>query len=212
MDRDPEQFGDVLRKLTAEVERDGAGREATLEDALPVWRDLHAALRERMRADGHSTDHPLDDWQRIERGLRDFDARLTQLRMQEAERRVYDAVPDLDGRAIHPRELEEAQERLILHDRQPGSRVRSTPRPERMPVEERADARAAVDRQNALDVPEREADAYRLAPQESRLDWLDQQKPADRLASPPREDRLDWLDIAETDRDQHTELDRDRER
>ncbi len=144
--------------------------------------------------------------------MRDFDTRLTQLRMQEAERRAYDAVPDLDGRAIHPRELEEAQERLILHDRQPGSRVMSTPSPERMPVEERSDARAAVDRQNAIEVPERDTDAHRLAPHESRLDWLDREKPADRLASPPREDRLDWLDIAETDRDRHAELDRDRER
>jgi hypothetical protein len=210
--RDPERFGDVLQKLTAEVERDGAVREATLEDALPVWRDLHAALRERMRADGHSTDHPLDDWQRIERGLRDFDAQLTQLRMQEAERRTYDPVPDPDGRPVHPRELEEAQERLILHDRQPGSRVRATPRPEQMPANERADARAAVDRQNNIEVPERDADAHRLAPHESRLDWLDREKPADGLASPPREDRLDWLNIGETDRDRQPDQERERDR
>jgi hypothetical protein len=123
---DPVRFGDVAQKLTAEVVRDGAIREATLEDALPVWRDLHAALRERMRADGHSTDHPLDDWKRVEASLREFDARLTQLRMQEAERRSYDPVPDPDGRSIHPRELDEAQERLLIETGQPASRVAPT--------------------------------------------------------------------------------------
>jgi hypothetical protein len=190
---DPVRVGDAAQKLTAEVMRDAAAREQTLEDALPVWRELHEAVRERMRADGHRTDHPLDDWKRVEAGLRDFDAALTELRLQEAECRSHDPVPDPDGRAIHPRELDDAQERLIVENRRPAERAASPPRPEHMPAEERAEARAAVNRQNDIDVPERDADAHRLAPHESRLDWLDKQPPSAAASRDNLEDRLDWL-------------------
>lgn len=209
--RDPVQVGEVAKKLVAEVQRGAAVREATLEDALPVWRELHEAVRERMRADGHRTDHPLDDWKRVETSLREFDAKLTQLRIQEAERRADDPVPDPDGRSIHPRELEEAEERLIFEERQAASRVAATPRPERQPAAERAEARAAVDRQNAIEVPEREADDRRLAPHESRLDWLDA-APAARAVEPDRKDRLDWLKDHGTDRSRDDGPERERER
>jgi len=190
--RDPVQVGDVLKKLTAEIDRGAARREATLEDALPAWRELHEAVRERMRADGYRTDHPLDDWQRVEAGLREFDARLTELRLREAERLALEPVPDPDGRPIHPRELEAAEERMIFEDQKPAAAAAATPRPERMHAEERAEARAAVDRQNSMDVPERDADSYRLAPHEDRLDWLEA-APVQRPVEPEREDRLDWL-------------------
>jgi hypothetical protein len=211
--RNPVRVGELLDKLTDEVRRGAGVREATLEDALPVWRELHAALVERMRAEGHSTDHPLDDWKQIEKFLRDFDAQLTQLRLQEAERRSYDPVPDPDGRAIHPRELEDAQERLIIADRQPGSRVKSTPQPDRMPADERADARATIERQNAIEVPERDADVHRLAPHESRLDWLEAHPtPKPRETEAKREDRLDWLETTAPQHEQSREDDRERDR
>jgi hypothetical protein len=38
---------------------------------------------------------------------------------------------------------------------------------------ERAEPRASVELQNALEVPERDAKSYRLVPHESRLDWLE---------------------------------------
>jgi hypothetical protein len=208
--RDPVQVGDLLKKLTDEVVRGGTVREATLEDALPVWRELHAAMIERMRADGHQTDDPLSDWALIEKSLREFDARLTDLRLKEAERRSLEPVPDPDGRTIHPRELDDDEERLLFESRQPVSRVASTPRPDRMPAGERAEARAAVERQNAIEVPDRDADTYRLAPQESRLDWLDAQRPA-RAQEPNREDRLDWLNM-DNERGRGREPERDRER
>jgi MobA/MobL family len=206
--RDPIQVGKLLDKLTDEVRAGAAVREVTLEDALPVWRELHAAMIERMRADGHRTDDPLSDWTHIEKSLRDFDERLTQLRLQEAERRSYEPVPDPDGRSIHPRELADEQERVLFESRKPAA---STPRPERMPAGERADARAAVDRQNAIDVPDRDADAYRLAPHESRLDWLDEQK-IEPFASTrdSLEDRLDWLESRHTAKIERTDRDRDR--
>jgi hypothetical protein len=59
-----------------------------------------------------------------------------------------------DGRSIHPRELEGAQGRLI-ESRQPGAKAAATPRPERIPGGNRAEASAAVDRPNAREVPER---------------------------------------------------------
>jgi hypothetical protein len=79
-----------------------------------------------------------------------------------------------------------------------------------MPAGERAEARAAVERQNAIEVPDRDADTYRLAPQESRLDWLDAQRPA-RAQEPNREDRLDWLNM-DNERGRGREPERDRER
>jgi hypothetical protein len=196
------------------LERDTAVREQTLEDALPVWRELHEAMVERMRADGWNTDHPLYDWSRAERALREFDQRLTVLRSQEVTRQLMsrrDApVPDPDGRPISPRELEDAQDRLIIESRQPARREPTTPRPERMPAGEREDARAAVDRQNALPVSDRGAADYRVAPQESRLDWLDA-APTSRAPEAHHESRLDWLG-ERPQRERRPEPDRERER
>ncbi len=209
--RDPVAVGELVRKLTDDVMRAADSREATLEAALPVWQELHAALLERMRAEGHRTDHPLDDWKRIEASLRDFDEKLTQLRLQETERAAVFPVPDPDGKAIHPRDLESAEDRLLFEAGRPAARLAQTPQPQRMPAGERAEARAAVERQNALEVPAREADAYRLAPHDDRLDWLEA-APVSRAPGPAQEDRLDWLTSEKQDRNRYTDPTRERER
>jgi hypothetical protein len=195
------------------LERDAAVREQTLEDALPAWRELHEAMVERMRADGWNTDHPLHDWSRIERSLREFDQRLTALRAAELERKSFsrEPVPDPNGRPIARRELDEAQERLMTETQQSGRWVPTTPRPERMRAAEREDARAAVERQNALDIPDGGAGAYRLPPHESRLDWLDV-TPASRAPEVQSEDRLDWLGDRDDDRVYRPEPNRERDR
>lgn len=209
--QDPVVLGEAIRKLTDELDQDAARRSATLEDAMVTWRELHAAVQERMRADGHRTDHPLDDWKRVEVSLRDFDAQLTELRRREIERLADGPVPDPDGRSIHPRELEAAEERLIFEESQPASRAARTPRPERMPAAEREEAQAAVDRQNAIEVPDREADDYRLAPHEDRLDWMDA-APAAPATEPVRDDRLDWISDGGTERRREDGPERDRDR
>lgn len=210
--RDPVQVRALVEKLTDEVRRGAAARQATLEDALPVWRELHGAVVERMRADGFDTNHPLLDWTNVERSLRTFDAQLTELRIEEAERRAQEPVPDPDGRPIHPPELEDAQERVLFEARQSAADVPTTPRPERVPAAERAEARTAIERQNAIHVPDRDADAYRLAPHESRLDWLDEQIPAGAPARSDLEDRLDWLLPPKQEDRTPDDQERDRER
>lgn len=201
------QLVTALETVTAAMSRDHGVSEAKLDDILPTWRGLHALMVERMRAEGHRTDHPLDDWGRVEAALRDFDAKLHQLRQPASERDA--PVPDPDGRPISPRELEDAQDRMIIATRQPPSRTATTPRPELMPASQRAAAQEAVERQNAMEVPEREADAYSLAPHESRLDWLEttttQRVPIE------RESRLDWL-RAPVEAEPDNEPDRARDR
>ena len=74
----------------------------------------------------------------------------------------------------------------------PGSCLALTERPTDGGRYRWADARTTVDRQNAIEVPERDASNHRLAPHESRLDWL-QANPAPFAQGQEREDPLDWL-------------------
>jgi hypothetical protein len=210
--RDAASVGALLEKLTDEVRRGAAIREATLEDALPVWRHLHGSLVERLRADGFDTNHPLLDWANMERSLREFDSQLTQFRLDDAERTSFQLVPDPDGRPISLRERDDAEDRMLADHDRPLSDVAAAPSAEHLPSAQRGSARDAVERQNALPVSDAEARDYRLAPQESRLDWLDEA----RVSAGPAptmnlEDRLDWL--LPNKRDQAlTEQERDRER
>ncbi|WP_407117574.1 MobA/MobL family protein [Bradyrhizobium sp. LMG 9283] len=208
--RDPEHVGQVLRTLTEEVRRGAGLREARLEDALPNWRELHASMVVRLRAAGYDTSHPLLDWPTVEKALRQFDADLICLRLDEAERPALEPVPDPEGRPIDPRTLEEAEDRL-LSEQERETEISSTPRPEQMPADARERAQAA-ERQNALDVPDDRASDYRLAPHENRLDWLDDVRTEPSAFSHEQmEDRLDWLLPKKRERED-TERDLDRER
>jgi hypothetical protein len=197
--RDPVRAGDIAKAVTEDALAKGHAREATLEDAMADWKVLHGAMVERMRADGHRTDDPLSDWSRVERSMRDFHATLTQLQVRDAQRRALDPVPDPDGRSISQSALEQAEDRMLAEHAMvdpPNSGAG------------RGAARAAVERQNAMEVNDRDAEAYRLAPQESRLDWLDAKPVSRREAC--GDDRLDWLDPAPSR--QEREADRERER
>jgi hypothetical protein len=98
-------------------------------------------------------------------------------------------VPDPDGAPIHPRELEAAENRALDDMHRPAPTTA-----ESMQVD-RNEAQAEVDRQNAREMSEDEAAAYRLAP-ENMLDWLDDwTQPEDMETLERWENHLDWLDV-----------------
>lgn len=108
-------------------------------------------------------------------------------------------VPDPDGRLIPEIELVQAERRMLDEVERPSREVPEPPPVERAPEVEREAAEQAVERLNAIEVPEIEAEGYRLAPQENRLDWLEAQpRQAERVVELAPEvtrsdDRLDWL-------------------
>lgn len=129
---------------------------------------------------------------------------------------VPDPVPDPDGRPIAPAELEVAEQRMLQEVEAPDRAISQPPSPERAPELPRQAAAEAVARQNRLKVPEQDAEAYRLAPQESRLDWLQAQpraampEPSSEQEPERTEDRLAWLRVmpkpektSEQDREHH---------
>lgn len=98
-------------------------------------------------------------------------------------------VPDPDGRPIHPCELAAAENRML------DDLLGEAPAETRLSGEREA-ARAAIDGQNAREMSEDEAAAYRLSV-ENVLDWLgnrptDQQ--GDEQELEPKENHLDWLE------------------
>ncbi|WP_246659686.1 MobA/MobL family protein [Methylosinus sporium] len=132
---------------------------------------------------------------------------------REAERDL--PVPDPDGRPIHPDELRAAEDLMVRESEYPARNIPTIPRPERQPPDERTAAREAVDRQLAIEVPQHDADAYRIAPHENHLDWLDG-SPAPDHHSAGRErgdDHLDWLRPEDrTPKPTQDEQERERER
>jgi len=80
-------------------------------------------------------------------------------------------VPDPDGRPISIDALERAEE-AMLKEMESGQQI-EIPKPEVASSEERDQAQEAVLRVGELPVSNREALAYRMAPQENRLDWLE---------------------------------------
>ncbi|TBD04565.1 conjugal transfer protein [Rhizobium leguminosarum] len=121
-------------------------------------------------------------------------------------------VPDPDGNPIHPHELAQAETRLLddMHAAAPAGRDLSG---------DTEDARAAIEAQNAREMSEDEAAAYRLAP-EDMLDWLGEPArpldPADEVVLEHWENHLDWLEIdrqqpaAPSDEELQHEPERDR--
>ncbi|EJT04924.1 MobA/MobL family protein [Rhizobium sp. CCGE 510] len=121
-------------------------------------------------------------------------ARLQQRRPQMIPREPEEdlPVPDPDGNPIHPRELGEAESRMLddMHAVDPGPGGSETDGIDA--------ARAAVDRESAREMSDDEAAAYRLAP-ENLLDWLGSPASphdvADVEVLERWENHLDWLDI-----------------
>lgn len=100
-------------------------------------------------------------------------------------------VPDPDGAPIHPRDLEQAEARMLddLHAvipaMEPGQGIDSTP------------TQARIDRENHRELTDDEAAAYRLT-SDNLLDWLDEtaarESPADIAMLEKWENHLDWLE------------------
>ena len=78
--------------------------------------------------------------------------------------------PDPDGRPIPATEWERAQDRMVEDVERPAEWMDAPSAP--APEHERAAAEQAVERAAELPVSDREADAYRVAPQESFMDWM----------------------------------------
>lgn len=158
--------------------QDIANRAVTLDEGLPVWRDLHEAIQKRMHAEGVPTDPRLDDWRQIEKGLREFDAWITSYGQQQ---RALDPVPGPDGRPIPQGVLHAAQDKVVEHYERPSSGDVG-----QESAAGRTTARAEIDSDQA-----RAADASNVARGQNRLDWLD--APAPVRTEPDRTSRLDWL-------------------
>ncbi|MBD1549532.1 MobA/MobL family protein [Labrenzia aggregata] len=148
----------------------------------------HAARNLDQRPTVHRGPNPDKRRARRERVKREKQA------MQRDPREDDLPVPDPDGSPIHPRELEAAEARLLdeMH--------RHQAEPNLANGEGRDAARAHLDGQNAREVSDEDARAYRLAPpdetgRENHLDWLDAPREAKSIApAPERENYLDWLD------------------
>ncbi|CDX21393.1 putative conjugal transfer protein [Mesorhizobium plurifarium] len=98
-------------------------------------------------------------------------------------------VPDPDGGPIHPLELDEAEHRMLDDMHRPASTGTE-------PLQgDRETAQAMIDRQNARELSEDEAAAYRLAP-DNMLDWLEDKTEMQDIKTLDRwENHLDWLDM-----------------
>lgn len=97
-------------------------------------------------------------------------------------------VPDPDGRPIHPRELVAAEDRMLADIQATGLDASAL-------SGDVAAARGEIEHQNARQLSEDEAAAYRLSP-ENQLDWLDDAGGAqvDAAEMDTRENHLDWLE------------------
>lgn len=180
-------------------------REATLEEALPTWRELRQAVEERMRAEGQGGRTPAPEWNRIEEALERFDRQLDEISRREAEQRAREEatlpVPEpTTGRPISQAELDRMQKAVLREMQRPAAEVPQTPHPDQVPEAELAKARDEVERQNA---------------REDELDWLDRPAPerVKAVEEKPRSDDLDWLrEDIERDRGRDRSPERERQR
>lgn len=216
--REPES-----RMTHRQVQRDAEVRTGLLEAAMPTWRELHAAVEERMRAAGIEPG-PLSDWSRVQEAMERFESQLSAARALDAENReladrwrAWEAeqekmrsVPDPSGDVIAQQDLDQAEERMIAAMQAPdhGEAAAGS-------AAERRAAEQALMRQAEIPVSDREAAAFRLAPQENRLDWLDGRAagaPTVPVERESRDDRLDWLREQPEPAREQEERDRDRQR
>ncbi len=153
------------------------------------------------------------DWETIERADRDEFERGSVAFEPNRERQPE---PDPDGRVISRADLDRAEEAMI---RDVEGRATHAARARQASPEDREQARNAIERQAAIEVPDREAHAYRLAPHEERLDWLVAKRPPRQESrheppAPARElpDRLDFLGPVPRNPDRDRDRDQERER
>lgn len=149
----------------------------------------------------------------LEQANRALEVRLDALlRDQERDR----PVPDPDGAPIAPAALREAEDRMLAQMEAPPGRNPAPPDAREAPAGEREAARAALDRMEALEVPERDADGYRLDAHENQLAWLDEPPGHDDRGIDGRaEGQLGWLreeirSTREMDREEREERERER--
>lgn len=115
-------------------------------------------------------------------------------------------VPDPDGSPIHPRELAAAERRML------DTVEREEPPVIQEPNGDLAAVRQAIERQNSREMSEDDAQAYRLAP-ENTLDWLSSPLPAqDDVALERWDNHLDWLEVERSQPLHQDDCDHERER
>ncbi len=196
---DGKQFVTEARKLWERIANDALGKAG-----LAVAIDSRSYAKRKLdRLPGrHRGPNP------EERRARRVDAQ----REREMAPRELDEdlpVPDPDGSPIHPEQLEAAEGRMLEEMHRPAL-------PEMAHAQgDLAAARAVVDDQNAIEMSEDEAAAYRLAP-DNLLDWMDDKtRPEDVPMLERWENHLEWLDRGRQEpaegRDEPETLEPDRE-
>lgn len=205
-----------------------AGREADearrqeLRQNYPEWEVLHRELVRRLEREGRDTSSPLHDPAFVRQALEKFEERLFEMQALREEnarlRAQWDAfereqertmpVPDPAGEMLSQEQLDRKRAEVVEAMHQPADRVQTTLRPECAPAVEREEAAAAVLRQAAIDVPDREAvGPNRVQPHERDSSWLFERAaareqgdrhPAPSTAEPQREEpaprEFAWLD------------------
>lgn len=213
-------------RALARVEKNADRREAENDRLMPAWHQLHESLRDYMRKHGHDVSHPLQQWENVEKAIRRFEQELTRSQLREARsaasreayRRFEDSLepmPDPNGQMITPEQFDRAQEAVLEEHARPVEEMPTTTHPFWAPPAEREPAERAVERLNALEVPDDAARDYRIAPQENDLDWL--REPEPRLGQDPsqltqRGDFFDDLDFLRDELREERARDEDRER
>lgn len=196
-----------LLMTTRKVGEDGFGLKIRSADgkqfvteARALWQDLaNAALGKAGQAvtiDSRSyAKRRLDQVPGRHRGPDPAERRAkrayAQREREQMARQTHDEdlpVPDPDGSPIHPDQLTVAEGRMLEDMHRPALAQAGQAQGDL------AGAQAVIDRQNAHDLGEDDAAAYRLAP-ENHLDWLEDKTQPDDLPVLERwENHLDWLD------------------
>lgn len=219
---------DEFRTFWREVDRRCFGAEERKPEVsrpeererASAWAELKATLHELRQSELPPS---ALEWDRVEEAVFRCEAEFAIAREETAEdRRLADAwrrheaeqerllpVPDPNGNPVPAAEREQAEERMLDEMHGPAPREPEVGGGDRHAAEE------AIQRQARIEVSDREALAYRLAPQEDRLDWLSDRTPVEPAVTLEREsadDRLDWLREQPGPQRDADEPERDRQR
>lgn len=213
----------LIREMQANIQKEMVAAGILREDSVMRWSEIERMFRndqlDRELAQARAREAILTEPSREPKPTRADHERMARLDAQELERGSFAfepndrhlPVPDPNGDAISPQQRDRAEAEVLRDMQAPARSQIGAPRPERAPEDEREAAREALDRQARLPVSEREAEAYRLAPHEDRLDWLNDDRDTPQPKPEHHDDRLGWLD-QDISHDRRREPERERER
>jgi hypothetical protein len=218
----------LIREMQANIQKEMVAAGILREDSVMHWAEIERLFRndqlDRELAQARAREAARTEPSREPKPTRADHERMARYDAEELERQSFSfdrreshlPVPDPNGDSISQAEHERAEQGMLQEVESSARSQIGASRPEKAPETGREAAREAFERQARLPVSDREAEAYRLAPHEDRLDWLDvprQQTPAPERQ--PTDDRLGWLEQdkpRDRKREQERERERDRER